>query len=515
MAIDGVTDPLTPAWWLNRLGLRLFLPLHQDRIFLLDSWYRGEPPLPYLKDDVKNSLVALLGLSRSNFAALLVEALRERVIPFGLHTENEAAEDDDTAGWDAWQDAGMDAISAEVHRWALTTSRSYVVVNDVDPETGAPTVTHEPPTHAITEQDPLNPQATLAGLKFMHNPILGMDLLYLYLPGEVWTAFRPCPIEGSCVRSFSPAAWSWVSDAADGTPTVQKLPPALAKSVPIVEFVNYGGVGEFELHLDLLSRINHTVLQRIVISVMQAFRQRAIKGLPQVYPPTHAKAGQPIDYSEIFIADPGAFWQLPEDAEMWESGQVDLNGILSAAKDDITFLAAVTRTPLHMLMPEGQNQSAEGASLAREGLVFKAEDRIKLFSPRWARVITLMKAWMGETERVRPGQILWVPPERASLAERANATAQLKDVPWRTRMIEVMGFNPADVDRMESERADDQLLQARTTLAIAAQANRQIEVPAPIAGAPVPPPEPKPAPPAAGPQPPAPPPAPAPANTGG
>lgn len=490
MAIDGVTDPLTPAWWLNRLANRLWAPLHRERVLLLDAWYRGEPPLPYLQDDVKQSLVALLGLARSNFAALLVEALRERVIPVGLHTPS-SVEEDDTAGWDAWQDAGMDAIAAEVHRWTFTTSRSYVVVNDVDPETGAPTVTHEPPTCAITEQDPLNPQRTLAGLKWMHNPILGRDLLYLYLPGQVWTAWRPCPLEGSCLYSFSPASWSWVSDDATGEPIVQQLPPALADTVPIVEFVNYGGVGEFELHTDLLARINHTVLQRIVISVMQAFRQRAIKGLPQVYPPGHPKAGQEIDYSEIFIADPGAFWQLPGDADMWESQQVDLNGILSAAKDDITFLAAVTRTPLHMLMPEGQNQSAEGASLVKEGLVFRAEDRIKLLSPRWARVITLMKAWMGEMDRVRPGQIIWVPPERSSLSERAAAAAQAKDVPWRTKMIKIWGFEPLDVDRMESERADDQILEARTTLAIAAQAASQVEVPAPVAGAPVPPPAPQ------------------------
>jgi hypothetical protein len=507
--IDGVTQPLTPAWWLNRLATRMWWPLHRERILLLDSWYRGEPPLPYIADDVKNSVVALLGLSRSNFAALLVEALRERVIPVGLRTMSETVDADDQAGWDAWQDAGMDAISADVHQWTFSTGRSYAVVNGIDPDTGAPTVTHEPPTHAITEQDPLNPQRTLAGLKHLHNPILGRDLLYLYLPGETWSAWRPCPEEGMCVFSFSPQTWSWTSDDS-GAPIVEKLPTQLKDLVPIVEFVNYGGIGEFELHIDLLARINHTVLQRIVISVMQAFRQRAISGLPLVYPPGHEKAGQEIDYSDVFIADPGAFWQLPADAKMWESQQADLQGVLSAAKDDITFLAAVTRTPMHVLMPEGANQSAEGASLAREGLVFKAEDRIKLLSPRWARVLTLMKAWMGESERVRPGQIIWVPPERASLGERASAVALLKDVPWRTRMEKILQFEPSDVDRMESERADDQLLAANMTVRVAANAGSQVELPKPIEGpivppalqekvapAPAPKPAPKPAPPPA------------------
>jgi hypothetical protein len=486
--IDGVTDSLSPAWWLNRLATRLWWPVHQNRLRLLDSWYRGEPPMPFVKPEVREAIVALLGLSRSNFAALVVEALRERVIPVGLRAAGDGLDTDDQQGWDLWQQAGLDVTSADVHRWMLTAGRSYAIVNAVDPDTGAPTVTCEPPTCAITEQDPEVPQRTMAGLKFMHNPILGRDLLYLYLPGAIWTAWKPCPVEDQCSLSFSPETWSWNTDA-DGAPIVQKLPAALSNAVPMVEFVNYGdGAGEFELHLDLLGRINHTILQRVIISVMQAFRQRAIKGLPQIYPPGHPKAGQDIDYSDIFVADPGAFWQLPADADMWESGQVDLNGILSAVKDDITHLAAVTRTPMHVLMPEGANQSAEGASLAREGLVFKADDRLKRLSVPWARVMTLANLWAGrEDAMVRPGQLLWQPPERYSLAERGAAAAQAKDVPWRTKMTQIWGFSPTDVDRMESERADDQLLAGRISLNIAAEAGSQVDLPGPLAGAPVPP----------------------------
>jgi hypothetical protein len=485
--IDGVTVPLSPAWWLNRLATRLWWPLHQNRLLLLDSWYRGQPPMPFVKEDVKEAITDLLGLSRSNFAELVVESLRERVVPFGLRAAGDTTDSDDRQGWDLWQDAGMDIIAPDVHSSTLTLGRSYVIVGDKDSDTGVPVVTHEPPFTAITEQDPAVPRRTLAGLKFLHNPMLGRDLLYLYLPGEIWTAWKPCPVEGQCSLSFSPETWLWNTDASD-TPIVQRLPAAFGDAVPIVEYVNYGGVGEFERHLDLLGRINHTILQRVIISVMQAFRQRAIKGLPQVYPAGHAKAGQQIDYSEIFIADPGAFWQLPADADMWESAQTDINGILAAAKDDITHLAAVTRTPMHVLMPEGANQSAEGASLAREGQVFKAGDRIKRLSVSHARVLTLANMWMDRPDPVvRPAQLLWESPERYSLAERGAAAAQAKDVPWRTKMEYFWGFAPSDVDRMEAERADDQLLAGRISLTIAAQAGSQVDLPEGLAGATVPP----------------------------
>jgi hypothetical protein len=57
-------------------------------------------------------------------------------------------------------------------------------------------------------------------------------------------------------------------------------------------------------------------------------------------------------------------------------GQVDLGPVRQAIRDDVQDLAAVTRTPLFYLTPDAANGSAEGASLAREGLVFKTEDRI-------------------------------------------------------------------------------------------------------------------------------------------
>lgn len=484
--------PQSPGWWLNRLARRLWWPLFYDHYLMLDSWYRGEPPMPFVKPEVRESIVALLGLARSNFASLIVESLRERIIPVGLHTASETVDKDDQAGWDRWQDAGLHVIAPDVHRWMLTCGRTYAIVGDIDPETNVPTITHEDPMCAITEQDPVVPWRSLAGLKFRHDIFGGRDLLYLYLPGRIYTAWRECGADGgidqglqvACARSFDPASWSWVTDAA-GNQAVQVLPSHMSETVPMVEFENYGGVGEFELHLDLLRRIQHTVLQRVIIAVMQAFRQRAIKGLPQKYPAGHKLAGQDIDYSDILVGDPGAFWQLPKDTDLWESGQVDLTGVLTAAKDDITHLAAVTRTPMHVLMPEGQNQSAEGASLAREGQVFKAQDRLKRLSMQWARVQTISNLWLGEPDPVvRPSQIIWVPPQRYSLSERAAAAAQAKDVPWRTKMIKIWEFEPDEVDRMESERAEDMLLEARTTLMIRSSGDAQVQLPAQISGPP-------------------------------
>jgi hypothetical protein len=141
---------------------------------------------------------------------------------------------------------------------------------------------------------------------------------------------------------------------------------------PVVKFANADEKGEYEPYLDIIDRVNHMILQRLVIATTQAFRQRVLKGDF----PTHDADGNEIDYNGIFESSAGSLWVIPEGADVDELGQAEIMGILNAVRADIQDFAAVTRTPMHYFSPEGANGSAEGAQLAREGLVFKTEDRI-------------------------------------------------------------------------------------------------------------------------------------------
>jgi hypothetical protein len=204
------------------------------------------------------------------------------------------------------------------------------------------------------------------------------------------------------------------------------------------------------------------VLQRLVITAMQAFRQRAILGrLPQT-----DEAGNPIDYNAIFPSSPGALWVTgrPTSGEdalgIWESSQTDITPLLTAVKDDIRDLSAITRTPLPMLLPDAQNQSAEGATAGREGLVWKTQDRIQRASYGWNTVMrtALMFAGKGDVNV----ETEWLDPERRSLAERADAASKLvpAGVPFNTIMTDVMQFPPDKVERMEDERMTDALVES-------------------------------------------------------
>jgi hypothetical protein len=277
----------------------------------------------------------------------------------------------------------------------------------------------------------------------------------LYLPGRVYRAARPEPAPAATgTVALDTAGFEWEDEAGKALP---------APVVPVVRFANNADLltgrswGEFEPHLSILDRINYTVLQRLEIATLQAFRQRGIKGVPDT-----DETGERIDYDDVFAADPGALWILPETAEIWESGQVDLGPVRQAVRDDIQDLAAVNRTPLFYLTPDAADGSAEGAALAREGLVFKARDRLAQASEPLEQVMSYAFLFAGDTARAaRPDlEVLWADPERHSLAEKADAATKLQaaGVPWAQVMTSVMQYSPQAVARMQADRAADALL---------------------------------------------------------
>lgn len=454
------TQPNSPGWWLQRLLKKL--GDGQDRYNLLDLYYRGENGIPaHAHKSVKDAYRRLMSMSRTNFAELVVEPVRERMTPVGFRTGADGDELGDKEALRIWQANALDADASLVHRPSLSLSMSYAIVGPVDPDIGAAVITPEDPREVVVECDPIRRRKVRAALKVFSDEVDGVQRAYLYLPGWVVKAQRPLPASGEL---------GWDATGFEWDPSPELAPQPLRDTngrqllvVPVVPFANRAGlgggaVGEFEPHLPILDRINYTILNRLEIMTLQAFRQRAVKGdLPQA-----DAEGNEIDYDHIFESGPDALWMLPAGIDIWESGGVDLGPIRSAVRDDIQDLAAVTRTPLFYLTPDAANGSAEGASLMREGLVFKTADRIVQASESWEQVMSLAFLFAGDEQRASRNDLecLWASPERFSLAERADAASKAitGGVPWRTVMADIWQFSPTQIDRMQAERVTDALL---------------------------------------------------------
>jgi hypothetical protein len=458
--IDTMT-PTSPGWWLQRLIKQL--AARRARYDLLDAYYTGRAEIPvHANKSLRQSYQRLMSVARTNFAELVVEAVRERMVPVGFRTGADGDELGDKEAWRIWQANALDADSPLLFRSSLALSMGYMIVGGIDDEIGAPLITPEDPREVIAVRDPIRRRKTVAALKVFVDDVEGVERAFVYLPGIVHRAVRALAPEGTEFRA-DVTGWEWEESS--------QLP---APVVPVVAFPNRDSLvghsggdswGEFETHLAVLDRINYKKLNELEIASLQAFRQRAIKGVP-----LHDEAGNEIDYDDIFSGDPGALWHLPETAELWESGQVDLGPLRLSIRDDIQDLAAVTRTPLFYLTPEAANGSAEGAALAREGLVFKTQDRILQASESLERVMQLAFLFAKDEDRANAPdmEVIWMDPQRFSLSERADAASKAiaGGMPWRSVMRDIWQRSPQELERMETERAADAFLAATVAPAV-------------------------------------------------
>lgn len=440
----------SPDWWVTRLMPKL--ANQAERAFRLDEVYRNEAELPVMCPQVRAAYQRLRDMARTNFAELIVEAVRERMTIVGFRTGANHDPTGDGIAWALWQANALDADSDLVHRAKLSMGDAFVIVGREGDDI---VITPEDPREVVVEMDPVRRRRVRAGMKVFHDDIDGVDSLYLYLPGYVYRAIRPAPMQAYVEDngpSLETSGWIWESG--------QELPGDI---VPVIPFPNrpdlYGATqGEFETHIGHLDRINYVLLNRLEIATLQAFRQRAVKGVP-----SEDEFGEPIDYDDVFASDPGAMWMLPETAEMWESGQVDLTPLLTSIEKDVEQLAAVTRTPMHYFAPASANQSAEGASLARESLMFKIRDQLRQTGESWETVMATAFLYAGDEVRASRAdmEIIWGDPERHSLAEKADAAVKALGgggLTWRCVMEDIWQKTPQEINRMEVERMNDAMV---------------------------------------------------------
>ncbi|WIA95811.1 phage portal protein [Curtobacterium sp. MCBA15_004] len=452
MSIDTTVEN-TPGWWLQKACRK-----REGRVARLQNlanYHDGNPPLPTSNVAATDAFKKVQRQARTNMAELIVGSLRERVSVRDIRTAA-SGEKPDSEAWDMWLDNGMDVEFSEVLENMLAMGDAYMIVG-TDTDDNA-VITGEDPRQVVTIHNPARQSEVRAAVKVFHDPDESVDYLYLYLSGATlgvvnarrYVARRARKSLGAGIV-FSAASFSWDEDrgGSDG----EELPHPY---VPVVRFRNRKGVGEFEPHIDILDRINHDVYNRMIIALYQAYKQRAIQVDEDE---AEDGKGEPVNLDDVLTSDPGSWLQLPFNSKVWESSQVDLQGILNATKDDIAHLAAVTRRPLPMLSPD--NQSAEGANFTREGLTFAVEDKQTRAGQGLVDVFYLAFLATGKTDRADKSRIIvgWKPGERYSITDKSSAGSQAVTVlAKRTVMREVYQMTPTEIDQAEAEAADELLL---------------------------------------------------------
>ena len=445
MAIDAST-PDTPDWWLIYLGKQLQADM--PRLELLDRYMSGDHPLPEGHRRHRQTFRALQRHARTNYCGMVAEAVIERQHIDGFRTSDGNT---DAEAWRIFQANRLDAFSGLVHTAARTFGRGYVMVgpNPNDPTT--PIISIEDPRQVIHAADPARFGVTRAALKVWTDDVTGDRHAVLQLQdGRVVYYVSP---KGQRRSPWSPA--SWELDTSEGDNGVATNPAGRVSIVPFVNRPRLGsmGLGEFEDVIDVQNRINNTILDRLVIAKMQAYRQRYATGLKDT-----DENGNPIDL------DPGAdlLWSVQDDkAKFGEFGETNMDGILKSIDADVRDISAVTRTPAHYMLADMANLSGDALQAAEIGLVAKTGIRNLHDGESWEDVMALAALTAGR-EADTQAEVIWRDPQFRTVAELYDAAvkAQSAGVPWRSRM-ELLRKTPQEIARMETERTEDALLLAQ------------------------------------------------------
>ena len=450
--LEHAAEPGSPDWWLLRLGKRL--ENDRARFDTLDAYWRGEAPLPFGNMKMREAFRKFQKQSKTNFMKLVAESVIERLKVVGFRTGSTGNETLDKRAWGWWQSNHLDSDSSLVHRAAITMSRAYVIVGQNPDDQSQPLVTGEDPRQVIHESAPDNRRKRLAALKTWWDDATKRHVAIIYLPDTVHY-YRSSHRSSEPQTQVFNTANQWDIDTDDIEVGFARNPLGV---VPVVPFMNcpdlFGNtLGEFEDVTTIQDRINTEVLDRLVISAMQAYRQRWAVGVDLT-----DEEGRPNgDF------DPGAdlLWSVPdESAKFGEFQPADLSGIISAVEADVQHLAAITRTPPHYLLGSMINASGDALAAAETGLTSKVVERSIEFGESWELVYQLAGRVINQSVP-DDCEVVWSNPQFRTLTELAAANVQLMtaQVPWRTRMS-LLDFTPAQIDRMESERASDALLAA-------------------------------------------------------
>jgi hypothetical protein len=306
------TVPQSPGWWMSRLSDKLIR--RRKRIDVLARYYTGDPPLPEGAENARDAYAAFQRKARTNFAELIVEALRERCVISGFRTA--AADDDngDEDAWKRWRDAGLPIEMADTIESMFALGDGYIIVGK-DAESGELIVTGEDPRQVVTEHDPRQQRKVIAALKLFHDDVAGPRLL------------RICTCRASCTsRSARQAAqrlaiirwnsqsWEWVRR--------RMAAPAGYRSGSTTSCRSCAFATSAASASSRRTPTCSTALTTCCCSAWSSRPCRRSGSAPsRVISRTSTSDGNPIDYDELFAADPGALWRLPESVTCGSPGR--------------------------------------------------------------------------------------------------------------------------------------------------------------------------------------------------
>lgn len=453
-------NPGTPDWYAKKLATDILN--RQARYDKLERYVLGDHDLPDLDRKYVKALKSFQERAKTNYYGMVTVAPVERMRVVGFRFGETDGEADQDASL-MWAANDMDFVSKLVHFSAATFGDSYVLVSPPD-SSGYPIFTPEDPRYCAVHMNPNRPTKAAAGFRMWQDEIAQHVVGVLYLPDGYYYYVGP-PSE-DVMNQPTTAITNRLFNASDGLRLVH-YEPNPAGEVPLVRFAwrpTYTDFSRAEAEdvITIQDRINSEILNRMIISRSQAYKQRMISGVK-------IPSDQGNNRKPPFDPAADALWVVENpEAKPFEFREADIRQILEAIRDDVGDMAAITKTPPHYLLGEVVNVSGDALKAAETGLVSKTMERMLPMGWSWRNVVRLGFKYIGNAKATEVvSETIWADPESKSRAELADAMIKERQagVPLQLAM-ERANFTPKQIEFAVAEQKREMMRQAALQAAV-------------------------------------------------
>ena len=414
---------------------------------LIRRYWKGLQRLPaVIPSAAPREVREMARIARVNVCSIIIDSLAQSTFVDNFRSKDATG---DNAVWGIWQRNKLDARQSGIHRAAFAYGASYAVVTPGEP---IPVITGRSPRQllAMYGDDPDWPVYALEfrGRAAAETP--GGD-------GRMWRLYDKDAIyelEGNSRGS----AFNFISATVHGagvTPVVRFLDEddldfdddvRADATTAALNGLTVPTRGQIGLLMPIQDQIDLTTFGLLVAQWYAAFRQRYIIGWVAEDEAQKMKASA----SQLW-----AFEDSPDEVKIGEFEQTDLSGYIESRKESMRHAATLSQTPVHELIGDLVNLSAEALVAAEQGHERKVDERKTGLGESWEQTLTLA-ARMADPKIDVPddAQVVWRDTSARAYSATVDALGKLVTmlgVPAQEVWELIPGVTKQDVDRWKTE----------------------------------------------------------------
>lgn len=407
------------------------------RLQTLYLYYKGDQALPgTIPNGAPNVVKEIARIARVNVCEIVVDTLVQSMFVDGFRTKGAA---EDAAVWAAWQANRMDSGQTAIHRAAFVYGAGYATVLPGD--RGPVIRGYSPLTMtALYGDDPDWPVVALERR--------GKGRWRLWDSTEIYDVEeRPKTVNGVATDEKQMTVTKRSEHRTPGyTPVVRfrdqfDLDDGEIESPNGAPFSLLGG--QVAPLIRVQDQINQTTFGLLVAQHYGAFRQRYILGWI---------AESEKELLKASAANIMTFDEKPEDMKVGEFEQTNLDGYIKSREASLRHAATLSQTPVHELIGELVNLSAEALAAAEAGRDRKVDERQTLMGEAHEQVFWLVGQLQG-IEIPNDAEVRWRNTSARAIGAEVDALGKLATmlgIPASELWERVPGATKQDVDRWKA-----------------------------------------------------------------